>query len=171
MMEKIRAIIEKSNLYLGIISGMGILFMGLILTYEVVCRYIFNAPTIWTQEVSIYLFMWTMLAASSYTLQTGKHVRVDLLLEKMRVRTRLLTEGATGIVGALYCLIVTQQAWQMLAMSFEYGKLSATPLRVPLWIPQSALLIGFVLLTLQFIIIVLKRLSELRAIGNRGAVR
>ena len=168
MIDKIRAIIERSNLYLGVVSGMGILVMGLILAYEVVCRYIFNSPTIWTQEISIYLFMWTMLAASSHTLQTGKHVRVDLLLERMSVRTRLFTEGATGIVGVLYCLIVSRQAWQMLAMSIEYGKLSATPLRVPLWIPQSALLIGFVLLTLQFMLIVISRLFELRALGNRG---
>jgi len=168
MIEKIRAIIEKSNLYLGVVSGMGILVMGLILAYEVVCRYILNSPTIWTQEFSIYLFMWTMLVASSHTLQTGKHVRVDLLLERMSVRTRLLTEGATGLVGVLYCLIVSQQAWQMLAMSIEYGKLSATPLRVPLWIPQSSLLIGFVLLTLQFMLIVISRLFGLRALGNGG---
>jgi len=168
MLGRIRTIIEKCNLYLGIVSGLGILAMGLIVAYEVVCRYVFNAPTIWTQEVSIYLFMWTMLAASSYTLQTGRHVRVDLILERMRVRTRLLTEGATGIVGVLYCLIVSLQAWQMLAMSIEYGKLSATPLRVPLWIPQSALLIGFVLLTLQFMFIVIGRLSDLRALGNKG---
>ena len=87
MIRQLRTGIEQSNRILGIVSGMGILLMGMIITYEVVCRYVFNAPTIWTQEVSIYLFMWTMLAASSYTLQTGKHVRVDLLIEMMQPRS------------------------------------------------------------------------------------
>ena len=171
MIDQIRRIVEKSNMYLGIVSGMGILFMGLILAYEVVCRYVFNAPTIWTQEVSIYLFMWTMLAASSYTLQTGKHVRVDLLLERMSVKKRLLMEGGTAIVGAAYCLIVSWQAWQMISMSIQYGKLSATPLRVPLWIPQTALLIGFVLLTLQFLLILVGRFIAFRTPENGGGVR
>jgi len=47
------------------VSGLGILLMGLILTYAVLCRYLFNAPTIWAQETSIYLYMWNMLAAAS----------------------------------------------------------------------------------------------------------
>jgi len=147
---------------LGIVSGMGILLMGMIITYEVVCRYVFNSPTIWTQEVSIYLFMWTMLAASSYTLQTGKHVRVDLLIERMQIKTRKLFDGVTGVIGMIYCAIISVQAYQMLMVSIQYGKLSATPLRVPLWIPQSALLIGFVLLTFQFFLIALKSLIEAR---------
>lgn len=171
MIKLIARIIEKGNLYMVFASGMGILVMGLILAYEVVCRYVFNSPTIWTQEVSIYLFIWTMLAASSYTLQTGKHVRVDLLLERMSVKKRLFLEGLTAVVGTFYCLIVSFQAWQMLSMSIAYGKLSATPLRVPLWIPQTALLIGFVLLTLQFLLIFLGRFIEFRSPENNGGVK
>lgn len=162
MIVQLRTFIEKSNRMLGIVSGMGILLMGMIITYEVVCRYVFNSPTIWTQEVSIYLFMWTMLAASSYTLQTGKHVRVDLLIERMQIKTRKLFDGVTGVIGMIYCAIISVQAYQMLMVSIQYGKLSATPLRVPLWIPQSALLIGFVLLTFQFFLIALKSIIEAR---------
>ncbi len=162
MMSKLRTFIEKSNRTLGIVSGMGILLMGLILAYEVICRYVFDSPTIWVQEISIYLFMWTMLAASSYTLQTGKHVSVDLFLDRMRGRTRTAFNGITGIIGMVYCAIVSVQAYQMLALSIKFGKLSATPLRVPLWIPQSALLIGFVLLTFQFFFMAVKSVVDLR---------
>jgi len=157
-----KTIVEKNNRALGIVSGMGILLMGMIIAYEVVCRYVFNSPTMWTQEVSIYLFMWTMLAASSYTLQTGKHVRVDLLIDRMQVKTRKLFDVLTGAIGMIYCAIVAVQAFQMLMSSLKYGKLSATPLRVPLWIPQSALLIGFVLLTCQFFLIILKSFMDYR---------
>jgi TRAP-type C4-dicarboxylate transport system permease small subunit len=147
---------------LGIVCGIGILLMGLIISYEVVCRYVFNSPTRWTQEVSIYLFMWTMLAASSYTLQVGKHVRVDLVIEHMQPKTRNIFEVITGVIGMIYCAIISVQAYEMLHMSIKYEKLSATLLRVPLWIPQSALLIGFVLLTFQFLLIVLKSIMEAR---------
>ncbi len=167
MMSQLRTLIEKSNRTLGIVSGMGILVMGLILAYEVVCRYVFDSPTIWTQEISIYLFMWTMLAASSYTLQTNKHVRVDLVLDLLRPRPRKVLDGVTGIIGMVYCAIVTAQAYQMLMLSIKFGKLSATPLRVPLWIPQTALLIGFFLLTFQFFFIAVKSAVDLRASQQR----
>ena len=86
MFKIFRNAVEKGNLILGYVSGLGILLMGLMLFYEVVCRYFFRSPTIWAQETSIYLFMWTMLAGGAYTLQQGKHVRIDLLVEHLSIR-------------------------------------------------------------------------------------
>jgi TRAP-type C4-dicarboxylate transport system permease small subunit len=168
MLGKLRAVVERCNLLLGMISGLGILAMGLILTFEVVSRYFFNAPTIWVQETSIYLYMWTMLAAASYTLQTGKHVHVDLAVERLPARPRLLVEAATSLIGALFCAIVSVQAYQMIDATVRFAKLSATPLRVPLWIPQTALLMGFVLLTFQFAFLGVDRVAALKGRPRDG---
>ena len=110
MIGQLRAIVERCNLVLGMASGLGILAMGLILTYEVFCRYFFSAPTIWVQETSIYLYMWTMLAAGSYTLQKRKHVHVDLLVERLPARPRSVLEALTSAVGTVFCAIVSVQA-------------------------------------------------------------
>jgi len=168
MLGHLRTIVTKCNFALGMVSGLGILAMGLILTYEVVCRYVFNAPTIWAQEISIYLYMWTMLAAASYTLQAGKHVHVDLLIERLPARVKSLFEIATSAVGVAFCAIVSVQAYQMIAATVHFAKVSATPLRVPLWIPQSALLMGFVLLTFQFLLILADRILRFRATAGDG---
>ncbi len=165
MMKSLRNTVEKGNLLLGYISGLGILLMGLILSYEVVCRYFFRAPTIWAQETSIYLFIWTMLAGSAYTLQKGKHVRIDLLIEHLSQRTQHILEMITSFVGMVFCAIVSWQAYEMIAASVGYGKVSATPLRVPMWIPQMALLLGFVLLTFQFALIIADRYEK--AFGSK----
>jgi TRAP-type C4-dicarboxylate transport system permease small subunit len=170
MIGQLRAVVERCNLALGMVSGLGILAMGLILTYEVVCRYFFNAPTIWAQEISTYLYMWTMLAAASYTLQEGKHVHVDLVIDRLPTRAKSVMEVVTGAVGAVFCAIVSIQAYQMIAATVRFGKVSATPLRVPLWIPQSALLMGFVLLTFQFAFLIVDRVVELKTHGGKGGV-
>jgi TRAP-type C4-dicarboxylate transport system permease small subunit len=171
MIGHLRAAVERCNLALGMVSGLGILLMGLILTYEVFCRYVFNAPTIWAQETSIYLYMWTMLAAASYTLQTRKHVHVDLVVDRLPARPRLVLEAVTSTVGAVFCAVVSVQAYEMIAATVRFGKVSATPLRVPLWIPQSALLMGFVLLTFQFAFLVLDRMVELKVGKTEGGAR
>jgi TRAP-type C4-dicarboxylate transport system permease small subunit len=168
MIGQLRAVVERCNLALGMVSGFGILAMGLILTYEVVSRYFFNAPTIWVQETSIYLYMWTMLAAASYTLQTRKHVHIDLVIDRLPTRVKTLVEVVTSAVGTVFCAIVSMQAYQMIAATVRFGKVSATPLRVPLWIPQSALLMGFVLLTFQFAFTIVDRVVELKAHGGKG---
>ena len=160
MMKSLRNAVEKGNLLLGYVSGLGILLMGLMLCYEVVCRYFFKAPTIWAQETSIYLFIWTMLAGSAYTLQKGKHVRIDLLIEHLSQRTQHILEMITSFVGMAFCAIVSWQAYEMIAASVGYCKVSATLLRVPMWIPQMALLLGFVLLTFQFALIIAERYEQ-----------
>jgi C4-dicarboxylate transporter, DctQ subunit len=171
MMKRFRTIVERCNYALGMAGGIGILVMGLILTYEVFVRYVFSAPTIWVQETSIYLYMWTMLAAGSYTLQKGKHVHVDLLIERLPARPRTVLEAATSAIGTLFCAIISVQAYQMIEATVRFGKVSATPLRVPLWIPQSALLMGFVLLTFQFAFHFVDRLIEFKTHGVKKGVR
>ncbi len=170
MFEQLRSVVERCNVALGVVSGLGVLVMGLILSYEVVCRYFFNAPTIWAQETATYLYMWTMLAAASYTLQEGKHVAVDLVLERLPPRVRSMLEVATGAVGATFCAIVSVQAYEMISATVRFGKVSATPLRVPLWIPQSALLMGFVLLTFQFAFLAVDRAAAVADRGGKGGV-
>lgn len=160
MIERIRSIVRVGNLFLGYISGLGILFMGLILFYEVIARFIFNAPTIWVQEVAVYLFMWTMLAGAAYTLMLGKHVRIDLLFDRLPHGVQRLFDIISSTIGMFFCILVSVQAYEMIMASFRYRKVSATILRVPLWIIQSALFLGFILLSFQFFFIILNRITE-----------
>lgn len=171
MMGKVRAFVKSGNIMLGYLSGLGILTMSLILFYEVIARYCFNAPTIWVQEVSIYLFMWSMLAGASYTLMLGKHVRIDLIFDRLPPKVQNFLDILTGLVGVAFCAIVTHQAYLMIASSLRFGKLSATILRVPMWLVQLPLFLGFMLLTLQFFLIVLDRIGALGADSDAGTKR
>jgi TRAP-type C4-dicarboxylate transport system permease small subunit len=165
-MKKLRIFVEKFNLAIGYLCGLVILAMGIILTYEVVCRYFLESPTIWAQETSTYLFMWTMLAGSAYTLMQGKHVKIDLIFEKLSRRTQMCLDVLTGLAGVAFCAVVSWQAFEMIRASLRFGKTSPTLLRIPLWIPQSSLLIGFVLLTFQFAFIIADRVQALKAEGG-----
>jgi TRAP-type C4-dicarboxylate transport system permease small subunit len=165
-MKTLRAYVEKFNLAIGYLCGLGILTMGIILTYEVVCRYFLDSPTIWAQETSGYIFMWTMLAGSAYTLMQGKHVRIDLIIEHLPKKVQLVLDMLTSLAGVGFCAVVAWQAWEMTWSSLRLGKVSTTLLRVPMWLPQCSLLIGFVLLTFQFGFIIADRIQTLRTGGD-----
>ncbi|MDR3265777.1 MAG: TRAP transporter small permease [Synergistaceae bacterium] len=160
-MKTLRLYVEKFNLAIGYLCGLGILAMGIVLAYEVVCRYFLDSPTIWAQETSTYLFMWTMLAGSAYTLMQGKHVRIDLIIEHLPKKVQLALDALTSLAGVAFCAVVAWQAWEMTWSSLRLGKVSATLLRIPMWIPQSSLLIGFILLTFQFAFIIADRIQTL----------
>ncbi|EFC91644.1 MULTISPECIES: TRAP transporter small permease subunit [Dethiosulfovibrio] len=155
---------------MGWLCGIGTLVMGLILFYEVVRRYFFNSPTIWTQEVSVYIFMWCMFGGASYALQKGKHVNIDLLTVKLSPKAQSKLKVLTSFFGALFCSEIAVQGWDMIESAVKYQKHSPTPLHVPLWIPQSALFLGFTLLALQFVVLIIEEIAFIRT-GERDSVQ
>ncbi len=161
MLTRLRDGLGRANKGIAYFAGALSLVMGLLLFVEVVLRYFFKSPTFWSQEVAIYMFTWAMFAGAAYTLQTGKHIRVDLIVANLPGRVQSAIEAATSLVGTVFCGFVAVQAWGFVSSAFEYGKLSATQLRAPLWIPQSSLLVGFVLLTLQFLFIFMEKAAAL----------
>lgn len=47
------------------------------LTYEVIARYAFNAPTIWAYDVTYMLYGSHFMLGAAYTLGKGGHIRTD----------------------------------------------------------------------------------------------
>ena len=49
-----------------------------VITIEVVCRYIFFVSTAWAEELSRYLFIWLTYIGSAYALNEGSHIEIDV---------------------------------------------------------------------------------------------
>jgi TRAP-type C4-dicarboxylate transport system permease small subunit len=161
MVQSFKAFFEKVNKVLGLISGIALFFAGIILFIEVVCRYSGN-PTDWIAETSVYLFAGAMLLGSSYTLMREKHVRVELAICRLSPRLQDLCYLFTSLGGAAFCLLVAQHGWVDLMDVIETGETTATTMRVPLWLTDMPLFIGFVLLSIQFFIQACDRVIRLR---------
>lgn len=161
MLKLLRSIAKFCNTFLGYCAGFGIFAMGLILAYEVIMRGIFKSPTIWVMDTAIYLFIWTMLVGSAYTLMLGKHVRIDLLFDRFPKKLQNVLDVITGAMAGWFCLIVTSQAWSMIRTSIRLNKLTDNMMHIPVWWIQLPLLIGFAMLAFQFVVIILERIAAL----------
>jgi TRAP-type mannitol/chloroaromatic compound transport system permease small subunit len=58
------------------------------LTYEVLARYVFHAPTIWAYDVAYMLYGSHFMLGAAYTLYKGGHIRTDIFYQNWSVRTR-----------------------------------------------------------------------------------
>ena len=68
--------------------------------YEVVMRYVFNAPTIWVHETTTALTALCFAFGGAYCLGTNRHIRVVLLYDSVSPRVRRLLDVAISLVGA-----------------------------------------------------------------------
>jgi TRAP-type mannitol/chloroaromatic compound transport system permease small subunit len=64
------------------------------LTYEVIARYLFHAPTIWAYDVTYMLYGSHFMLGAAYTLYKGGHIRTDVFYQNWSARTRGLVDAA-----------------------------------------------------------------------------
>ncbi len=50
-----------------------------VLILQVFCRYVLNAPLIWSEEVARYLFVWAVMIGLGYNIRTGTSISLRLL--------------------------------------------------------------------------------------------
>ena len=76
----------------GYLAAWFILPMVLSLTYEVVARYVFNAPTQWAYDMTFMLYGSFFMLGAAYTLQRKGHVRTDSFYTNWSPRRQAATD-------------------------------------------------------------------------------
>jgi len=83
-----------------IVAG-GLLAMSTILMIQVIARYVANAPTVWSEELAISLFVWVSMLAIPLGLRRGEHLTLDILSKRFGPRAN----KALSIVIAVLIII------------------------------------------------------------------
>lgn len=122
---------------------------GILLTYEVVARYFFNAPTIWAAELSQLCLIWACPVAMGWALSNGRHIRVTALTSQMPPRLRQMAEALSLLVILCFSVVVLIYGYDIFLDSFERGRTTGTMLDLPAWLPEASVPVGFLLLILS----------------------
>ena len=70
----------------------------LAVAWEVIARYAFNTPTIWSYDVTYMLYSAIFMLGCAYALHKGAHIRTDFFYEKWSDRTRGYVDSISYIV-------------------------------------------------------------------------
>src|ERR671924_1773875 len=120
----------------------------LAVAYEVGMRYLFNAPTIWSFDVTYMLYGTIFMLGAAYALHKGAHIRTDFFWEKWSVRTKGLIDSIAYIAfffPGLFIFFVV--SWNEGWYAYTIGETSEqTPWRPILWpfklvVPLACLLL------------------------------
>jgi TRAP-type mannitol/chloroaromatic compound transport system permease small subunit len=131
----------------GRLISLSMLVLVAIITYEVVVRYLFNAPTIWVYESSNMINGSSFMLGCAYALYKGAHVRTDIYWEKFSERKKGVIDMTSYLVLFFPTMIVlfaisVDDAWY----SYTIGERSQESIfRAIMWpfrssIPLAALL-------------------------------
>ena len=120
----------------------------LAVAYEVIARYAFSAPTIWSFDVTYMLYGTIFMLGAAYALHKGAHIRTDFFFEKWSIRTQGVIDSTAYLVFffpslAVFLWVSGAEGWY----AFGIGETSEqTPWRPLLWpfkmvVPLTCLLL------------------------------
>jgi TRAP-type mannitol/chloroaromatic compound transport system permease small subunit len=141
-------VIDHFANYIGRAIAWVIIPMTIAVTWEVVARRFFRAPTIWAFDVVYMLYGTHFMLGTAYTLMRIGHVRTDMLYSRWSVRRQNKIDAIGYLFfffPAMICLFYF--GWQEAYHSFQIGETSdASPWRPIVWpfkfvIPLTALLL------------------------------
>ena len=110
--DRLLRVIDSISEWSGRTVSWLVLVLTLVLGYEIVMRYVFNAPTKWAFDISYMLGGSYFMLGEAYTLLKKRHVRIDIFYMRFSPRKQALVDVAFYVLfffplwgGLLYALI------------------------------------------------------------------
>lgn len=141
--------IERLIHLAGRAASLLILLIMVIVTYEVLSRYLFNAPTSWAWLINKQIFGVFVLIGGSYALIHDSHIRIEMLYEHYPPAMKTVIRWLTLLTGLFFlgCLlwkssVMGLDAWQTKEKAPGIFKLPLYPLKLFMPVGTALFILG-----------------------------
>jgi TRAP-type mannitol/chloroaromatic compound transport system permease small subunit len=148
-MRSILAIIDWVNTWIGKVVSVLTLFVAGAIIYEIVMRYFFGKPTVWSAESTVFACGIVYLLGGAWTLLEDKHVRIDMLYVKVSARGRAILDCITYFCFALYILVMLRATAIYAFESVQLRETTMTAWDPPIYPLKVIMTVSLALLFLQ----------------------
>jgi len=142
---------DKLSAWFGKTFGWLIILMTFGMSYEVLVRYVFNAPTPWALDMSFIMYGTIFMIGGAYTLSRGGHVRGDFIYRLWSERTQAkvdLTLYLLFFFPGILALVFT--GFKYAGRSWSYTEVSInSPAGIPIYQFKSVIAVAGILLLIQ----------------------
>lgn len=156
--------IDRFSDIIGKLIALSMIFLVATITYEVVARYVFNAPTVWVYEASFMVNGAAFMLGCAYAMLKGAHVRTDIYWENYSERKKGVIDLLSYLVlffPAMITLMVISidDAW----LSYEIGERSQESVwRAIMWPFRASIPLAALLFMIQGVSEALKCVCQIR---------
>ena len=162
---RLSGLIDALNERVGKFSYWFILAAVLISTGNAIVRYTFNMSSNAWLEIQWYLFSFVFLFCAGYTLLHNQHVRIDVVTGHFSKRVQTWIE----ILGTIFFLLpmaitIMWLSWPVFVDAYRTDEVSANAGGLPVWPGRLMLPVGFLLLVLQGLSELIKRIAFLQGL-------
>jgi TRAP-type mannitol/chloroaromatic compound transport system permease small subunit len=155
--------IDRLNEKIGYICNLLVLLACIVSAANAMIRYAFSYSSNGWLEAQWYMFAVLVMFGASYTFKRNEHVRVEIFYLMLSERGQLRLD----LIGTLFflipaCLLLAYLSWPFFYQSYAVGEISSNAGGLVRWPIKFVIPAGFVMLALQGVSEVIKRIAALQ---------
>ena len=132
----------------GVFSSLLIFVSFCLMIFAIFQRYFLNTPLKWGDEMLGYLLVAIVMSGVAEALRRGDHVAIDLLTSFFGTKVQAWLKHLSYAAVLAFSVIFGISADEVVRFSYGFGSYSPGYLEAPMWIPQSTMIAGSILLGL-----------------------
>ena len=152
------------NKILAIISAAMFMIIGALTVFEVIARNFFRAPTVWSNDIMLYLLIWAFFLGSGFAYQEKGIPGVDLVRDFVEKRWGKNPRRVMAVIGYVITLavllallygsvILTQRSINLKQLTLAFVQIPS----VYLWV---AIIVGSIVTVITVVFIILNLFSK-----------
>ena len=150
-MKKLMALFDHVVNGMIFLAGLILVFIMLSVCLEVILRYFLNRPQVWVTEVTEVLLLYITFLGTTWLLRQEGHVKVDILLNRLKPRILALLGIFSSAIGILVSITLTVSGFKLTWDYVQRGIYTPTAMEIPVWIIIVVIPVGSLMLLVQFI--------------------
>ncbi len=156
----ITRVTDKIYFIMAWVCGLELLLLGFFITYQVIARKLLWVMAPATDVMSGYVLAMAATWAFSYSLRSGSHVRIDVLLPYMSKNIRAIADWVAVFAVAFFAYITAWKMWANVVDNYTRGVVTNDYPLTPLFIPKIVVALGFTLLVITAVQMMLSMITE-----------
>jgi len=156
----ITRVTDKIYFMMAWVCGLELLLLGFFITYQVIARKLLWVMAPATDVMSGYVLAMAATWAFSYSLRSGSHVRIDVLLPYMSKNIRAIADLMAVFAVAFFAYITAWKMWGNVVDNYTRGVVTNDYPLTPLFIPKIVVALGFTFLVITAVQMMISMISE-----------
>ena len=156
----ITRVTDKIYFIMAWVCGLELLLLGFFITYQVIARKLLWVMAPATDVMSGYVLAMAATWAFSYSLRSGSHVRIDVLLPYMSKNIRAIADWVAVFAVAFFAYITAWKMWGNVVDNYQRCVVTNDYPLTPLFIPKIVVALGFTLLVITAVQMMLSMITE-----------
>jgi C4-dicarboxylate transporter, DctQ subunit len=152
--------VPPSSLLESTVVG-GLAFLALVLcSYNVLARHFATDLILdFVEEFQIYMMIWAVFLSLGTLTLMDRHVKSDFFVNMFPPKLKTAVSWFSDALGLVFSIVIVYYGYQVAYQAYDYGDVSTTMLRTPLWIYFAALPAGGLVMGIAYAVRLKRKFS------------